>query len=115
MPLVPIWLIRGDYDRIPRVLRKYVVSRSSGITYENEFTDEKLVQFHSESYPTYNAVIYLDFSQAPTAMPQQNTISATRIKNYGVVPLTFEYHAAERRIIFRADRLQAERIRISWR
>jgi hypothetical protein len=112
MPVVPIMLLRNDYEKLPRLLRRFVVRRTHSSVYENEFNFDSVMQFKSERYPTHNVVFTFDFSLSK--LPPQEHIKAIRIKNYGVVDLDFEYNKSDSKLIFRVDKLQDERIRISW-
>ncbi len=112
MPVVPVWLLGSEYDRLPKIFRPYVVSRSHSAIYENEFDTDPVMQFKAAAYPTFNAVISIDFTN--TKLPVQRDIKAMRIKNYGVVDMQFEYNKNDKKIIFRINKLQNERLRITW-
>jgi hypothetical protein len=112
MPLVPIWLIRGDYDNLFCCFRRFLVQRTASAVYENEFNSERVMYFASANYPSYNIVITLNFEG--TAMPAQDQIKALQIKSPGVVTLPCDYRPGEAKAIFRLHKMQNERLRISW-
>jgi hypothetical protein len=112
MPLAPVWLIGGEYERVPRFFRKYIVKRTNTVVYANEFNIEPVMQFQADVYPSKNVVLTFDFSAS--ALPPEQSIRGMRIKNYGVVPIQQEYLQAERKFVFRLNALQSERVRITW-
>jgi len=114
MPVIPIWLLRADYDHLPRFFRKYVVRRTNSVIYENEFNIEPpVMQLTSEAYPSYNLVVSVDFSAA-AHMPADDAIVALRIKNHAVTRIRPDYDQVKKKIVFRIDELRNERLRISW-
>ena len=112
MPLIPVWFLSGEYDRIIRPFRKYVVRRANSVIYENEFNHEPVMRFTTETYPTFNVVITIDFSE--TNIPPRETIQAMRMKNHGVTMLIPEYNSQTKKIVYRLNEMRNERLLLTW-
>jgi hypothetical protein len=112
MPLVPLWFLRGEYHSIPYIFRRFTISRRSRVVYEDEFTADRTMEFQADAYPVNNFLVCLDFSK--TELPSKDKIIGRRIKNHGVIHIDPEYIPSDKKVIFRVDNLQNERLKVSW-
>jgi hypothetical protein len=111
MPLIPIWVLNREYGRLPRFLRKYVVSRTNSVVYVDEYNVEKpIIDFVCAGrYYQHNTTITLNFS----GMAVPRNLRMMRIKNNGVTELKSE-KKANNTVVMRIDTIRTETIRITW-
>jgi hypothetical protein len=112
MPLIPIWFLNNEYNKLPRFLRKNLVSRTNKVIYINEFNVEKPVidfAFITGRYHQHNITINLSFPHTP----RPASLRVMRIKNNGVIKISPQIKA-NGDVLIHSHTIRMETIRITW-
>jgi hypothetical protein len=110
IPLIPIWILNRDPNRLFKFIRNKVVMRRDEIHYVGEFNSEQPLMNFTQAgrYHHYNLSIRLEFNELPFT-----NFQAREIQNNGVLNIQFESESENVRIV-RVDKMITGTIRISW-
>src|SRR5665213_1296336 len=108
MPLIPIWLLNRDPQRLFWFLKNKVVVRRISTTYEDEHNIPRpSMSFSATIYPQHN----FEISMRCPAGHLLTNIQAMRIKNNGIVDVRARQQTDGTFVLF-IDRLQNETLRV---
>jgi hypothetical protein len=112
MPLIPIWILNRDPQRLPKFIRKNLVLRRNTVAYVNEYNVPKPTMDFSAPFGRYYQhnitwnIMFKDM-KIPTGL------RIMRIKENGVIEIKPERKGIDT-VIVRSDTIRLERIRITW-
>jgi hypothetical protein len=110
MPLIPHWLLRGERNKMIKMIKKNVIVRRFSTKYTEEFNSTTPhMDFAATAYPWKDITIKIHFA----AGQNLDKLTFRRIRANGVVSVPIETEF-DKGVVVDIDKLQNETLRITW-